>query len=147
MIRSQSIRALTATLVLASASVVSVPSAQGAGSGATNPFSPGLGQPGTTASAPSTSPPPVTVAPTTTTAGSGGGFSGGTAVAVGIGALVILGGISAFIWYDARRRAPVRSGAGALAGIGGARSGSKARAKPRKPSPAERRRRKRGRAR
>jgi hypothetical protein len=61
--------------------------------------------------------------------------------------LVLLAGISFFIWRDARRRAPVRPGmAHAVAGDG-ARSGSKARPKPRKLSPAERRRRKRGRAR
>jgi hypothetical protein len=59
----------------------------------------------------------------------------------------VLGGISFFIWRDARRRAPTRARpAGALAAEG-RRQGSKQRAKPRKLSPAERRRRKRGRAR
>jgi hypothetical protein len=67
-------------------------------------------------------------------------------VAIAVGALVLLGGISFFIWYDARRRAPVRHRAAATAGEGG-RPGSKTRTKPRKLSPAERRRRKRGRAR
>ena len=81
---------------------------------------------------------------TTATAGSGSGFSGSSVLVIAIGAIIVLGGISVFIWRDARRRAPVRAtGPAATAG----RSGSKARAKPRKLSPAERRRRKRGRAR
>jgi hypothetical protein len=67
--------------------------------------------------------------------------------AIAIGAIVVLGGISYFIWWDARKRAPVRQRAAeAIAGAGG-RSGSKPRPKPRKLSPAERRRRKRGKAR
>jgi len=79
---------------------------------------------------------------------SGGGFSGADAALIAVGAIVVLGGISLFIWRDSRRRAPVRQGAAAMAGLGGrARAGSKPRPKPRKPSPAERRRRKRGRAR
>jgi hypothetical protein len=88
--------------------------------------------------------PTVTTAPTQTTSSSGG-LSGTDAVLIGIGALVVLGGISLFIWYDARRRAPVRHRtAEATAGGPG---GSRPRPKPRKLSPAERRRRKRGRAR
>jgi hypothetical protein len=60
--------------------------------------------------------------------------------------LIVLGGISFYIWRDARRRAPGGAHArGALHEGGGA--GSKARPKPRKLSPAERKRRKRGRAR
>ena len=86
------------------------------------------------------------ITPTTTTTSSGGGLSGGAAVAIGIGALVVLGGISFFIWRDARRRAPVRHRTALAEGLAG-RAGSKAKPKPRKPSPAERRRRKRGRAR
>jgi hypothetical protein len=74
-------------------------------------------------------------------------LGGGGIAAISIGAIVLLAGISFFIWRDARRRAPVRQRAAhAVAGEGG-RSGSKSRAKPRKLSPAERRRRKRGRAR
>lgn len=95
-------------------------------------------------STPTTAPLPIT--PTTTSTSAGGGLSGGAAVAIGIGAILILGGISFFIWRDARRRAPVRHRA-ALADGPAARQGSKARTKPRKLSPAERRRRKRGRAR
>jgi hypothetical protein len=60
--------------------------------------------------------------------------------------VVLLAAISFFIWRDARRRAPVRSGGGEL-GLDGRRAGSKPKPKSRKPSPAERRRRKRGRAR
>ena len=58
---------------------------------------------------------------------------------------MLIGGISFFIWRDARRRAPVRH-AHATAGVGG-RAGSKRPIKPRKLSAAERRRRKRGKAR
>jgi len=116
--------------------------AQGGPQSATSPFSPGLPvNPGTapTATAPQTQ---TTLTSTTTTGGSGG-LSGSAAVAIGAGALIVLGGISFFIWWDARRRAPVRPGAAATAGV----PGSRARPKSRKLSPAERKRRKRGKAR
>ena len=118
--------------------------AQGGGS-SSNPFAPGLpgGSPGSTTSS---APPAQVITNTNTSTSAGGGLSGGAAVAIALGAVVLLGGISYFIWRDARRRAPVRSGALA-SGAGGARPGSKAKPKPRKLSPAERRRRKRGRAR
>jgi hypothetical protein len=94
--------------------------------------------------------PTTTTAPQvlTTAAPSSGssGLSGGTALAIAIGAIVVLAGISFFIWRDARRRAPVRGGA-AAATAGAGRSASKPKPKPRKLSPAERKRRKRGRAR
>jgi hypothetical protein len=109
-----------------------------------NPLSPGFPQPSVSIPTPST-----TVAPTvtgTTGAGSGGGFSGSSAFIIAIGAIIVLGGISLFIWRDARRRAPTRTRSTEAVG-GGRRKGSKLRAKPRKLSPAERRRRKRGRAR
>jgi hypothetical protein len=86
----------------------------------------------------------ITSASTTST--SGGGLSSGSVAAIAIGALVLLGGISGFIWYDARRRAPVRHRMATATAGSGSRPGSK-RVKPRKLSPAERRRRKRGRAR
>ena len=59
----------------------------------------------------------------------------------------MLGGISFFIWRDARKHAP--KGHRTLAPIDaeGRRAGSKPRPKPRKLSQAEKRRRKRGRAR
>ena len=110
----------------------------------TSPLSPGFPQ--QTASTPTV----TTVTPTVTstpTAGSGSGFSGSSALIIAIGALVVLGGISLFIWRDARRRAPVRHRAALPADPTERRQGSKQRAKPRKLSPAERRRRKRGRAR
>jgi hypothetical protein len=89
---------------------------------------------------------PTVINPTTTSSTSDS-LSGGSAIAIAIGAFVLLGGISFFIWRDARRRAPVRHHtATATAGADG-RSGSKRPVKPRKLSPAERRRRKRGRAR
>ncbi len=109
-----------------------------------NPLSLGFPQP--SVSIPAT---PTTVAPTvtgTTSAGSGSGFSGSSAFIIAIGAIIVLGGISLFIWRDARRRAPARTRATGAIGEG-RRTGSKQRTKPRKLSPAERRRRKRGRAR
>lgn len=110
---------------------------------ATNPLEPGFPQ--QSVSVPTTTATPTIT--TTATAGGGSGFSGSSAIIIAIGALVVLGGISVFIWRDARRRAPVRHRANAESIDQGRRSGSKQRAKPRKLSPAERRRRKRGRAR
>jgi hypothetical protein len=109
----------------------------------TNPLAPGFPQPGASTPTTTTATPTIT---TTATAGSGSGFSGSSAILIAIGALVVLGGISFYIWRDARRRAPVRHHAPLLPGDT-RKSGSKQRAKPRKLSPAERRRRKRGRAR
>jgi hypothetical protein len=110
--------------------------------GSTNPFTPGVPTPtpSTTNSVPTIS--------TTTTSSTDSGLSGSSAIAIALGAVVILGGISLFIWYDARKRAPVRRAAAAGAGADGrSRAGSKAPPKPRKLSAAERKRRKRGRAR
>ena len=111
----------------------------------TNPLTPGFPQP--TVSVPTTTTPVVPTVQTTTTAGGGSGFSGNSTLIIAIAAIVVLGGISFFIWRDARRRAPTKSHAWAPGLEEGQRKGTKARAKPRKPSPAERRRRKRGRAR
>jgi hypothetical protein len=139
------LRALFITLGLVLATPVAallLPSAAAAqGTSTTNPFTPGLPVSPTTISTAST----PTIVPTTTSTGAGAGLGGGSVVAIAVGALVLLGGISFFIWRDARRRAPVRHRVAATAGEG--RPGSKARGKPRKLSPAERRRRKRGRAR
>jgi hypothetical protein len=113
----------------------------------TNPLSPGLPQ--QSSSIPTTTTAPaITPTQTTSTAG-GGGLSGGSALVIAIGAVVILAGISFYIWRDARRRAPTRARSAAVSAgdVPGGRAGSKSRAKPRKLSPAERRRRKRGRAR
>jgi HAMP domain-containing protein len=129
--------ALLATIVLAALALPSAAAAQGANS---NPFSPGL--PVSPAPTP-TATTPTTIAPITTPTG-GGNLGGGSIVAIAIGALVLLGGISFFIWRDARRRAPVRHRLATA--DGGGRPAAK-RTKPRKLSPAERRRRKRGRAR
>jgi hypothetical protein len=108
--------------------------------GSTNPFTPGVPTPtpSTTTSVPTVS--------TTTTSSTDSGLSGSSAIAIALGAVVILGGISVFIRYDARKRAPVRRAAAATAD-GRSRAGSKAPPKPRKLSAAERKRRKRGRAR
>ena len=109
-----------------------------------SPLAPGFPQPSVSTSTTTTAVPTVQ---TTATAGGGSGFSGSSAIIIAIGALVVLGGISFFIWRDARRRAP--KGHRTLAPIDaeGKRAGSKARPKPRKLSAAEKRRRKRGRAR
>jgi hypothetical protein len=111
--------------------------------GAVNPLAPGIpASPAPTPTAPT--PTPTIINPTTTS--TNGSLSGGGVLAIAIGAIVLLGGISFFIWRDARRRAPVRHAAHATAGADG-RSGSKRPVKPRKLSAAEKRRRKRGRAR
>ena len=115
--------------------------AQGTG---TNPLSPGFPQPSVSVPTTTTVTPTAT---TTSTSGGGSGLSGSSAILIAIGALVVLGGISLYIWRDARRRAPARHRTAPLGPEEGRRKGSKARAKPRKLSPAERRRRKRGRAR
>lgn len=107
--------------------------------GAGNPLS---GFPSPQVSTAST--PTQTVAPVTT-GSSGSGLGGNSALVIAIGALIVLGGISMFIWRDARRRAPVKAGSAGYDGR--SRAGSKQPPKPRKLSPAERRRRKRGRAR
>lgn len=115
--------------------------------GTTSPFSPGVPVSPIT---PTISTAQPTIAQTTTSSSSGGGLSGSGAIAIAVGAIVVLGGISYFIWHDARRHAPVRRAAGGADltdAAGGRARGSKAPPKPRKPSPAERRRRKRGRAR
>jgi len=127
-----------ATIVVYAAAIApAVALAQG-----TTPLSPGL-----PTTAPNTSPGPV-LTNTSTTSSSGGGLSGSAGIEIAVGAFIVLGGISLFIWRDARRRAPARGRAAtATAGADRSHPGSKARPKPRKPSPAERRRRKRGRAR
>jgi hypothetical protein len=85
----------------------------------------------------------------TSTSGSGG-LSGFDAVLIGVIVVLVLVGISFWVWYDARSNvAQLRHGGGAASDPMFSRShpGSKAAAKPRKPKPAERKRRKRGRAR
>jgi hypothetical protein len=113
--------------------------------GTTSPFSPGV--PVAPATVPTTTNPVVTG----TTTGSGdSGLTGSGAILVAGGAVVILAGISYFIWRDARRHAPVKAASAGSAGSGSesdARRGSKPPVKSRKLSPAERKRRKRGRAR
>ena len=135
---------LLASLVIGVVVAVGVPGVAAAQPSATNPLAPGL--PSTPPTTPAQTTPTPTITAPSTTSTSGGGLGGGSVVAIAIGAIVLLGGISLFIWRDARRRAPVRHRA-ALAAGDGSRSGSKARGKPRRLSPAERRRRKRGRAR
>jgi len=110
-----------------------------------NPFSPGLPQNQGSIPAQTQTQAPLVVP--TSSSGSSSGISGASAAAIGIGALLVLGGISFFIWRDARKRAPVRHHAAHATAGAGARSGSKRPPKPRKLSRAERKRRKRGRAR
>jgi hypothetical protein len=133
--------ASTAASTASPAATAVTPSLGGQGS---NPLSPGFPQP--SVSIPTSTTPAVPTISTATSAGSGSGFSGNSAIVIGIGALIVLGGISFYIWRDARRRAPVRAHAAGPIDEG-RRAGSKQRAKPRKLSPAERKRRKRGRAR
>jgi len=139
--RRKAAKSVRVVAVLAGVALA-LPSAALAQGGAASPFTPGVPQ--QSATTPTTTTPTVSTT-TSTTAGSSG-LSGGSALGIAIGAIVLIAGISFFIWRDARRRAPVRHRAAATADAG-ARSGSKQRAKPRKLSPAERRRRKRGRAR
>jgi hypothetical protein len=127
-------RAILAALIVG----LALPAIAAAQSGDNNPFSPGL--PASPSATP-TATAPTTVTPITTPTG-GGSLSGGGIVAIAVGALVLLGGISLFIWRDARRRAPVKQRV-----VSATAGGSKPRPKPRKLSPQERRRRKRGRAR
>jgi hypothetical protein len=133
---------LSVALVLAAFPGVAVAQPPG------NPFSPGLPQP--QATIPTTTTPATPAAPaspSTPNTTSSGGLTGTDAVLIAIGAIIVLGGISYFIWWDARKRAPMRQRAAAATAGEGGRSGSKPRPKPRKLSPAERRRRKRGKAR
>jgi hypothetical protein len=134
-----SVRRVAVVLLTLIAASAAIPGAALALGTTTSPFAPGLPQSAPTTTTTST----PTVSNTSTTSDSG--LNGSGAIAIAIGALVVLGGISFFIWRDARKRAPVRAAA-ALAAEG-ARQGSKAKPKPRKLSPAERKRRKRGRAR
>ena len=124
---------------------LALPAVAAAQSPTSNPLSPGFPQPSVSIPTPST-----TAAPTISTratAGSGSAFSGSSALVIAIGAVVVLGGISYFIWRDARKHAPKGHRLVAPIDAEGRRAGSKARPKPRKLSAAEKRRRKRGRAR
>jgi len=121
---------------------IALPASAGAQT-ASNPLSPGFPQPAVSTQ---TSTSTTQTIQTNATAGSGSGFSGSSAIIIAIGAIVVLGGISFFIWRDARRRAPKGHRLTAPIDAEGRRAGSKPRPKPRKLSPAEKRRRKRGRA-
>ena len=123
--------------------VLGLPAGALAQSASTTPFSPFNPLPPTP---PPTTPTATPTLPTTTTS-SGGSLSGGSVVAIAVGAVVLLAGISLFIWRDARRRAPVRRRTKLATSPDGSAARARQRAKPRKLSPAERRRRKRGRAR
>jgi hypothetical protein len=127
-------RALSVLVALA---ILTWPAGALAQGGSPNPLTPHTPQPQVPATTTTIS---TTTAATST---SGGGLSGADGVAIGVGALLVLGGISFFIWRDARKRAPVRPATAAADGG----SGPRQRQKQRKLSPAERKRRKRGRAR
>lgn len=125
---------------LAAGSSTTAPSS----SGGSNAFSPGLPQSGATT--PTSTTPTITSATGTSTTGTSSGLTGSSIVAIVIGAIIVLGGISFFIWRDSRRHARARGhSTGALSER--SKPGSKRPQKARKLSPAERRRRKRGRAR
>jgi len=133
----------TSTSVTAASTVVSPSSLATQTAGGGNPLSPGFPQPSVSIPTTTTAAPTISTA---TTAGGASGLTGRSVIVVAIGAVIVLGGISFYIWRDARRRAPTRTRAAAEVGDG-RRKGSKQRAKPRKLSRAEQRRRKRGRAR
>ena len=136
-------RSIRVVLAAAVSAALVWPAAASAQTTTTNPFLQGLPQPSvstqTTTAASTIS--------TSATAGGGSAFTGHSALIIAIGAFVVLGGISLYIWRDARKRAPVRHRPGESPDGSGPRYGTKPRAKPRKLSPAERRRRKRGRSR
>jgi hypothetical protein len=123
---------------------LALPAMAAAQSPTSNPLSPGFPQPSVSTQTATTS---VSTIQTSATAGSGSAFSGSSAVFIAIGAIVVLGGISYFIWRDARKHAPKGHRLVAPIDAEGRRAGSKPRPKPRKLSAAEKRRRKRGRAR
>jgi len=132
---------LAVVLALASAALAVPTTALGQSTNPLSPLEPSpTPAPTTTAAAP-----PVITSTQTQTSGSSS-LSGTNAILIAIGALVLIGGISFFIWYDARRRAPIRHRAAAATAGDGSRPGSKTKPKTRKLSPAERKRRKRGRA-
>ena len=136
---------LLVTMAVAVALALALPSAVLAQSPG-NPLSPGV--PLSPASTSTTTTPTVITDVSSSTSG-GSGLSGSGAIVIALGAVVVLAGISFFIWRDARRRAPIHHhGPANTSGREDGRElpGSK-RTKPRKLSPAERRRRKRGRAR
>ena len=130
----------TAATTAAPTTTPVIPSLGGQGS---NPLTPGFPQPSVSIPTTTTATPTV---PATTSGAGGSGLTGNSAIIIAIGAIIVLGGISFYIWRDARRRAPVHARAAGPIDEG-RRAGSKARPKPRKLSPAERKRRKRGRAR
>jgi hypothetical protein len=103
----------------------------------------GLTSPGAVPTTATAAPTVISTA-TASTSGSSG-LSGNSAIAIAVGAFVVLGGISYFIWRDARRRAPVSARAAAERDRQNV-PGSRAPPKARKLSAAERKRRKRGRA-
>jgi hypothetical protein len=130
-----------------------VPAALAAGSttgtsSAANPVS-GFGLGSAEANQATTATETTTVPVTSTSTSSSGGLSGLDAVLIAAIAVVILGGISLFVWRDARGHARRVGHGGASDPTYGGRThpGSKPARKPRKPKPAERKRRKRGRAR
>jgi hypothetical protein len=135
----------SAALGKGSATTATSPSAQSVGAAGaanlTNPLSsfpqPAVGTSTTTTQS-------LAINSSTNASGSSS-FNGSDAIVIALGAIVVLLGISFFIWRDARRRAPVKAAAGGVDGR--SRAGSKPRARTRKLSTAERRRRKRGRAR
>jgi hypothetical protein len=134
--------AISASSTAATTAAPATPVTPSLGGQGSNPLSPGFPQPSVSIPTTTTAVPTVSG---TTSAGSGSGLTGNSAIIIAIGAVIVLGGISLYIWRDARRRAPARAHAGPI--DEGRRAGSKQRPKPRKLSPAERKRRKRGRAR
>ncbi|HEY2259447.1 MAG TPA: hypothetical protein VGH45_07025 [Solirubrobacteraceae bacterium] len=112
----------------------------------TNPLAPGI--PVSPAPSTTAAPTPTIVQTASSNSAGSSSLSSNSVLFIAIGAIVLLVGISYFIWRDARRRAPVKGrGLTGELGLEGKRAGSKPPRKPRKLSAAEKRRRKRGRAR
>jgi hypothetical protein len=134
---------LISSLACGCAAGLAAPASLAAGSSATTQPSFSLTSPGASSTPPTTTPTPVT-----TTSASSGGLSGLDGVIIAVVAVVVLGGIAFWVWYDARGHL-ARIGHGHEDSLFGQRAhaGSKAARKQRKLTPAERRRRKRGRAR
>jgi hypothetical protein len=126
----------SATAATSVTSAVPAPSLSGGGS-----LGGGLSAPGGVPTTTSTT--PTVLSASTASAPGSGSLSGSSAIAIAVGAFIVLAGISFFIWRDARRRAPVAAHAD---GERQNRPGSRAPPKARKLSAAERKRRKRGRA-
>jgi hypothetical protein len=146
------VRALVAGALLASALLLGTGTAyaasgsSNAGSASGGPLSPGVTAPGTPATTTQTQTQATTSASTTTAASGGGSLGQTSVIGIVVGAVIVIGGVTFFIFRDAGRRAPSRARRGDGESGAERRVPGSQRVKPRKLSAQERRRRKRGRA-